>query len=79
MPGRFGTPPSVTVRVLAILGAFVPGDPTGLSLNEISQRTRLTLSITFRLVRELQDGRMLERGADLRYRIGPRVGELLVR
>lgn len=76
MQRRPGTPDTVTGRVLAILDAFTPHLATGLSLQEISRRSGLPLSTTFRLVHELAQGRVLARDADLRYRIGPRVREL---
>ena len=75
-PRRSGTPVTVTGRVLAILDTLGSGDPTGLSLVEISRRAELPLSTTFRLVQELLDGRMVSRDEHRRYRIGPRLREL---
>lgn len=74
MPRRSGTPPTLTGRVLAVLGAFDP--MARLRLSEISAMAGLPLSTTFRIVHELLDGRMLVRDADRRYRLGPRVQEL---
>jgi DNA-binding IclR family transcriptional regulator len=74
--GRRDGPRSVTARVLAILGSFSPGT-SELSLAEISRRTGLARSTTYRLVHELHAGGALERDANLRYHIGARLRELL--
>jgi hypothetical protein len=73
--GRRSPPRTVAARVLAILGSFSPGHPE-LSLVEISRRSGLAASTTHRLVGELRAWGALERNADLRYCIGPRLREL---
>ena len=52
MKRRVDTPQSVTGRALCILGAFGPPHPT-LTLSEISDRSGLPLTTTFRLLGEL--------------------------
>lgn len=72
MKRRVDTPQSVTGRALSILGAFGPPHPT-LTLSEISDRSGLPLTTTFRLLGELVEWGALVRNADRRYRIGPRL------
>jgi hypothetical protein len=72
---RRSNPRTVAARLLAILDSFSPGH-LELSLVEISRRTGLASSTTHRLVGELHAWGALERGEDLRYRIGPRLREL---
>lgn len=62
-------------RILRLLDAFSV-EHSELSLTEISRRTGLPLSTTYRLVRELVDWRALERGPDGRYRVGLRLWEI---
>ena len=69
------SPRTVTARVMAILAVFQPGQPEH-SLTEISQLTGLPASTVHRLLDELTAGRVLERGADLRYHVGPRLVQL---
>lgn len=69
------TPQSVTGRALSILGVFGPDQPN-LTLSEISDRTGLPITTTFRLLGEFVEWGALVRGPDRRYRIGPRLVEL---
>ncbi len=64
--------PSVTSRVLSILGAFDENRPR-LSLTEIAAAADLPLSTAHRLLRELQDWDAIERDLDGRYVIGQRL------
>jgi DNA-binding IclR family transcriptional regulator len=64
--------PSVTSRVLSILGAFDEHRPR-LSLTEIAEAAGLPLSTAHRLLRELQDWDAIERDLDGRYVIGRRL------
>lgn len=72
MQRRVDTPQSVTGRALSIIGAFGP-DQTHLTLSEISDRTGLPLTTTFRMLGEFVEWGALVRDADRRYRIGPRL------
>jgi DNA-binding IclR family transcriptional regulator len=67
--------PSVTSRILAILGAFSWMRPER-SLTDISRVARLPLSTAHRLVNELVGAGALERTADGHYRIGLRMWEI---
>jgi DNA-binding IclR family transcriptional regulator len=67
--------PSVTSRVLAILGTFDEEHPHQ-TLTSISERAALPLSTTHRLVGELVQGDVLERTSDLQYSIGRRIWQL---
>ena len=69
-PGR-----SVTSKVTALLAAFSPSAPE-LSLNELSRRTGLPLSTTYRLMSELVDWGGIERVNGGGYRIGLRLWEI---
>ncbi|MEU4829517.1 IclR family transcriptional regulator [Streptosporangium sp. NPDC023615] len=61
--------PTVTGKVMAILGAFLPGD-VRLTLTEICRRADLPLATGHRLVGELVGGDFLERLPDGSYRVG---------
>jgi hypothetical protein len=74
-PRRLNTPKTVTGRVVTILGVFSAGHAE-LGLMEISRLAGLPSATTSRLVSELSEWGALERGADLRYRIGPRLRQL---
>jgi DNA-binding IclR family transcriptional regulator len=67
--------PSVTSRVFAILGAFVPGEAR-LNVTQISRRTGLPLATTHRLVTELVRFGGLEREHGGTYRVGVRLWEI---
>jgi DNA-binding IclR family transcriptional regulator len=67
--------PSVTSRVLAILGAFDEHRPR-LTLSEIAQAADLPVSTAHRLVGELQAWDAVERDADGRYVVGRRLWKL---
>jgi len=69
------TRPTVAGRVMSILSSFSTEHPA-LGLAEISRSTGLPASTVFRLVRELCAWGAVERMADRRYRIGPRLAEL---
>jgi DNA-binding IclR family transcriptional regulator len=67
--------PSVTSRVLAILGAFDEHRPR-LTLTELAQAADLPVSTAHRLVGELQAWDAVERDADGRYVVGRRLWKL---
>lgn len=69
------TPRSVPERLFTILDAFGP-DHSALTLSEISQITGLPVTTTFRMLSKLNDWGALNRGPDLRYRIGSRLVSL---
>src|SRR5437899_11671143 len=69
-PGR-----TVTSKVLSILDAFSDGR-TLLSLSQISQRARLPLATSHRLVKELVGWGGLERTVQGSYRVGSRLWEI---
>ena len=75
MKRRADTPHTVTGRALSILGVFGPDQPQ-LTLSEISDRTGLPVTTTFRLLGEFVEWGALVRDGDRRYRIGPRMIEL---
>jgi DNA-binding IclR family transcriptional regulator len=75
MKRKQDTPQSVIGRVLAILNAFGPDQPS-LSLSEISRLTGLPATTTFRLLAQLTEWGALTRSADRRYWIGPRLVDL---
>ena len=68
-------PPTVTGKVLHVLAAFTPERPA-LSLTEIVDRAGLAMTTGHRLVGELAEAGVLERGPDRRYRIGLRLWEI---
>ncbi|MDP9865903.1 MULTISPECIES: IclR family transcriptional regulator [Streptosporangium] len=67
--------PTVTGKVMAILGAFLPGDAR-LTLTEICRRAELPPATGHRLVRELTDGGFVERLPDGSYRVGMRLWQI---
>jgi DNA-binding IclR family transcriptional regulator len=72
---------TVASKILAILSAFTP-ELRELSLNQLAQRSGLSLSTTYRLASALVDGGALEPGTHGGYRVGLRlweVGSLAVR
>jgi DNA-binding IclR family transcriptional regulator len=69
---REDTPQSVIGRALTILSAFQPAHPV-LTLTEITVRSGLPSTTTFRLLRELVEWGALVRDPDRGYRIGPRL------
>lgn len=62
-------------RALSLLAAFRSGDGA-LSLAELAARTRLYKSTLLRLAASLEHARLLQRGADGRYALGPEVARL---
>ncbi|MDG4830735.1 IclR family transcriptional regulator [Solwaraspora sp. WMMD1047] len=66
---------SVTSKVLALLDAFTPTEPT-LTLTELARRAGLSLPTAYRRAAELVAWGALERGADGRYRVGLRLWEV---
>jgi DNA-binding IclR family transcriptional regulator len=75
---RTGTGESVLSRAVRIFEAFSPAD-TVLQVSEISRRTGLHLATTSRLIAELVDHGLLERGPDREVRMGRRMWELGLR
>jgi DNA-binding IclR family transcriptional regulator len=67
--------PSVTSRVLALLGAFDEQRPR-LTLTELAQGAGLPVSTAHRLLHELQEWDAVERGADGGYVVGRRLWQL---
>lgn len=67
--------PTVTSKVFAILGAFVPGEAR-LTLSQISRRTGLPIGTAHRLATELVRQGALEREHGRTYRIGVRLWEI---
>ena len=69
-PGR-----SVTSKVVSLLDAFLPSSQE-LSLGELSERTRLPPSTTYRLAMQLVEWGGLERAPGGGFRIGRRLWEI---
>lgn len=69
------TGPSVTSRVIALLGAF-SAEHRALTLSQLSRRADLPLTTAHRLVGELAALGALERDEHGRYRIGVRLWEI---
>jgi DNA-binding IclR family transcriptional regulator len=67
--------PSVTSKVIAVLGAFSYAKPV-LTLNELAKLTDLPLSTAYRLVSDLVTSGALERVEGGGYRIGMRLWEI---
>ncbi|HEX7474263.1 MAG TPA: helix-turn-helix domain-containing protein, partial [Candidatus Limnocylindrales bacterium] len=67
--------PTVTSKVFAILGAFVPGEAR-LNLSQISRRTGLPIATAHRLTSELVRCGGLEREHGGTYRVGVRLWEI---
>ena len=67
--------PSVTSKVFAILGAFVPGEAR-LNLTQISRRTGIPIATAHRLASELVRCGGLEREHGGTYRVGVRLWEI---
>lgn len=62
-------------RAMSLLAAFRAGDAS-LSLAELAERTRLYKSTAMRLLASLEHARLLRRGADGRYALGPELARL---
>lgn len=62
-------------KALSLLNAFRAGD-AALSLTELAERTRLYKSTALRLLASLEHARLLQRGADGRYALGPGLARL---
>ena len=69
------TPQSVIGRALSILGVFGPDQPRP-TLSEISDRSGLPITTTFRLLGEFVEWGTVVRETDRRYRIGPRLAAI---
>jgi len=67
-----GAPISSIGRGIAVLACFTPR-AHALTLSELSQKSKLPMSSTHRVVAELTTGGFLVRGKDKRYRIGTRM------
>jgi len=67
-----GAPISSIGRGIAVLACFTPRAHS-LTLSELSQKSKLPMSSTHRVVAELSTGGFLVRGKDKRYRIGTRM------
>ena len=67
-----GAPISSIGRGIAVLACFTPR-AHALTLSELSQKSKLPMSSTHRVVAELTSGGFLVRGKDKRYRIGTRM------
>ena len=75
---RTGAGESVLSRAVRIFEAFSPDD-TVLQVSEIARRTGLHLATASRLIAELVDHGLLERGPDREVRMGRRMWELGLR
>ena len=62
-------------KALSLLNAFRAGD-AALSLTELAERTQLYKSTALRLLASLEHARLLQRGADGRYALGPGLARL---
>lgn len=62
-------------RALSLLTAFRSGE-SALSLAELADRTRLYKSTALRLLASLEHARLLQRGDDGRYALGPEIARL---
>src|SRR5204862_147091 len=62
-------------RALSLLLAFRQGD-TALALSELASRTGLYKSTALRLLASLEHARIVTRGADGRYALGPALSRL---
>ena len=62
-------------RALSLLAAFRAGD-AALSLAELAERTELYKSTVLRLLASLEHARLVQRGADGGYSLGPEVARL---
>ena len=69
------TQPSVTAKILAILGAFTADTPE-LTLTELSRRTGLSMATAHRRAAELVAWGALEKSVEGFYRIGLRLWEV---
>ena len=75
---RTATGVSSLARAVRILEAFTSDEPA-LSVSEIARRSRLHVATASRLVAELVDRGLLERGPDREVRLGVRMRELASR
>jgi DNA-binding IclR family transcriptional regulator len=66
---------SVSARILSILAAF-EGSARPLSIAQISAKTQIPLSSTYRMVSDLEDWGALARNQDGSYQVGVRIWEL---
>ena len=65
-------------RAIAVLFAF-DGEDAAMSLTDVADRVGLPVSTTHRIVGALVKGRLLDRGADGNYVIGPGIVDLAAR
>jgi DNA-binding IclR family transcriptional regulator len=75
---RIATGESSLARAVRILDAFTPDEPA-LGVSEIARRAGLHVATASRLVAELADHGLLERGPDREVRVGVRMWELASR
>ena len=66
---------SVTARALAVLGAYTLEEPE-MSLSRLARACGLPVATVFRLARELEEGRFLDRDDSGRYRLGVHLWEM---
>lgn len=76
-PRKAETPNSLIGRFLLILGV-VMGSGSPLTLSEVSRRTELPLTTTYRILTQMCDLGALVRTENRTYRIGPRLAEWTV-
>jgi DNA-binding IclR family transcriptional regulator len=69
------TAKSVTARALSVLGAFTLEEPE-LSLSQLARAAGLPVATVFRLARELEDGRFLDRNDAGKYSLGVHLWEM---
>lgn len=69
------TAKSVTARALAVLGAFTLEEPE-MSLSRLARACGLPIATVFRLARELEEGRFLDRSDSGQYRLGVHLWEM---
>lgn len=69
------TAKSVTARALAVLGAFTLEEPE-MSLSRLARASGLPVATVFRLARELEEGRFLDRNESGQYSLGVHLWEM---
>ena len=74
-PKSHNTAKSVTARALSVLGAFSLTEPE-LSLSQLARAAGLPVATVFRLARELEEGRFLDRNDAGKYSLGVHLWEM---